>query len=60
MTKAIQQQLERAQDFLRFAGLATISEQRDDYLQEARQCLNLALSMLQDLELKLRSLDVGR
>ncbi|MGH9771071.1 MAG: hypothetical protein ACRD4Q_05155 [Candidatus Acidiferrales bacterium] len=59
MTKQIQQQLELAQDCLRFAMQAPTSEQRDDLLHQARQCLNLAVSMLEDLELRLRSLEIN-
>ncbi|HEX5482106.1 MAG TPA: hypothetical protein VFZ08_05715 [Terriglobia bacterium] len=58
MTKDIQQQLELAQDLLRFAVRAPTAEQRDDHLHQARHCVNLALSMLQDLDLRLRSLAV--
>ncbi|HEX5481840.1 MAG TPA: hypothetical protein VFZ08_04365 [Terriglobia bacterium] len=60
MTKNIQQQLELAQDLLRLAVQAPIAEQRTDHLHQARHCVNLALSMLQDLDLRLRSLAVER
>lgn len=60
MTRRIQQQLEAAQDCLTFAIRASTSEEREEFLRQARQGLNLALSVLQELGLRLRALEMRR